>query len=177
MKVSYNRGADTMACLAAVKGGSTECEDGLVEEVKTITGFDIPENRVMPFDGAGSDDQGRSTPLGMAEFYRNVRSTDYGDAFYEALPVLGRSGTAANVEAKSPAAGKVHTKTGNRVVGNAAGQGIVLGNSFAGYVNAKSGKKVVVMIVVGNVPIASTDEFFDVVDDQGEMLVEIQQHY
>lgn len=175
MKVSYNRGADLMACLSAVKVGSKECPDGVAEEVKTITGFGIPKNGVFPQDGAGSDDQGRSTPLAMAQFYRKVRSTDYGDAFFEALPVLGRSGTAANVLEKSPAAGKVNTKTGNRVVGTPAGQGIVLGNSFAGYIRAKSGKKLTFMVAVGNVPIAGTPEFFKVVDDQARMVAEIQQ--
>ena len=177
MKVSYNRGADLMACLSAVKIGSKDCPDGVAEEVKTITGFGIPKNGVFPQDGAGSDDQGRSTPLAMAQFYRKVRPTDYGDAFFESLPVLGRSGTAANVLVKSPAAGKVNTKTGNRVVGTPAGQGIVLGNSFAGYIKAKSGKKLTFMIAVGNVPIASTPEFFKVSDDQAEMIAEIQQYY
>jgi D-alanyl-D-alanine carboxypeptidase/D-alanyl-D-alanine-endopeptidase (penicillin-binding protein 4) len=177
MKVSYNRGADLMACLSAVKVGSKDCLDGVAEEVKTITGFGIPKDLVFPQDGAGSDDQGRSTPLGMAEFYREVRTSDYGDAFFEALPVLGRSGTAANVLEKSPAAGKVNTKTGNRVVGTPAGQGIVLGNSFAGYIRAKSGKKLTFMIAVGNVPISGTPAFFKVVDDQGEMIERIQQYY
>jgi D-alanyl-D-alanine carboxypeptidase len=143
--------------------------------VKTVTGFGIPRNGVLPQDGAGSDDQGRSTPLAMAQFYRKARSTDYGDALFDALPVLGRSGTIANVLKKSPAAGKVHLKTGNRVVGTPAGQGIVLGNSLAGYINAKSGKKLTFMVAVGNVPISGTPEFFKVVDDQARMVAEIQQ--
>src|SRR5208282_5268771 len=33
LKVSYNRGADLMTCLSAVKVGSTDCADGLVPEV------------------------------------------------------------------------------------------------------------------------------------------------
>jgi D-alanyl-D-alanine carboxypeptidase/D-alanyl-D-alanine-endopeptidase (penicillin-binding protein 4) len=177
LKVSYNRGADLMTCLAAVKAGSTQCVDGLAEEVKTVTGFGIPKNGVIPMDGAGSDDQGRTTSLAMAEFYRKVRSTEYGDAFFEALPVLGRSGTIANVLKKSPAAGKVNLKTGNRVVSNAAGQGIVLGNSLAGYIKAKSGKRLTFMVVVGNVPISAPSEFFTVVDEQAEMVAEIQQYY
>ena len=34
IKVSYNRGADLMACLAAVKRGRPDCEAGLLEEVR-----------------------------------------------------------------------------------------------------------------------------------------------
>lgn len=84
-----------------------------------------------------------------------------------------RSGTIANVLKKSPAAGKVHLKTGNRAVGNGAGQGIVLGNSLAGYIDAKSGKKLTFMVAVDNVPISSPLEFFKVVDDQARMVATI----
>ena len=34
MKVSYNRGADLLTCLTAVKTGSTDCDDGLVCKVQ-----------------------------------------------------------------------------------------------------------------------------------------------
>ena len=72
MKISYNRGADLMTCLAAVKAGSTDCNQGLVAEVKTFTEFGVDKTDVFPFDGAGSSDQNRTTPAAMATFYRNV---------------------------------------------------------------------------------------------------------
>ena len=50
-------------------------------------------------------------------------------------------------------AGKVQLKTGNRVVGTAADQLIVLGNSLAGYIQTKSGRQVTFAITVDNVPI------------------------
>jgi hypothetical protein len=62
LKVSYNRGADLMTCLAAVKAGSTDCGKGLAAEVKTANALGVPSSSVIPFDGAGSDDQGRTTP-------------------------------------------------------------------------------------------------------------------
>jgi D-alanyl-D-alanine carboxypeptidase len=55
----------------------------------------------------------------------------------------------------SPAAGHAQIKTGNRVVGNPAGQIMVLGNSLAGYIQARSGRRVTVMIAVGNVPMTT----------------------
>jgi D-alanyl-D-alanine carboxypeptidase/D-alanyl-D-alanine-endopeptidase (penicillin-binding protein 4) len=173
LKVSYNRGADLMACLAAVKLGSTNCEDGMAAEVKTAAGLGVGRSGVIPFDGAGSDDHGRTTPAALATFLRRVAKTSYGKTLFRALPILGRDGTLANVETKSPVAGHAQIKTGNRVVPNAAGQIIVLGNSLAGYAQTRSGRHVVFMIAVGNVPIRRAEAFFAVVADQARMVVAI----
>jgi len=175
MKVSYNRGADLMTCLSAVKAGSTDCEQGLVEEVITFTGLGVPKTSVFPMDGAGSNDQGRSSPAALASFYRAATRTPYAQALFDSLPVLGKSGTLANVLPDSPAAGHAQVKTGNRVVGTPAGQMIVLGNSLAGYIQANSGRQVTFMIAVANVPISSIDEFLQITDDQARMVAAIQQ--
>lgn len=132
LKVSYNRGADLMTCLAAVKVGSTDCQQGLPAEMATITKLGIPSTSVFPLDGAGSDDQGRTTVAAMATFLRRAATTSYGSSLYEGLPVLGRSGTLANVLSKSPVAGHAQLKTGNRAVGSPANQLMLLGNSLAG---------------------------------------------
>ncbi len=175
LKVSYNRGADLMTCLAAVKAGSTDCPQGLALEVKTATELGVPSTSFFPFDGAGSDDQGRTTPTALAMFLRNVETTPYGTALFNALPVLGRSGTMANVLPNSAAAGRAQVKTGNRVMSTSAGQIIVLGNSLAGYVETKSGRQVTFMIAVGNVPISAPAEFEVITADQARMVVAIQQ--
>jgi serine-type D-Ala-D-Ala carboxypeptidase/endopeptidase (penicillin-binding protein 4) len=175
LKVSYNRGADLMACLAAVKIGSTDCLRGVAAEVKTATGLGVPPTSVFPFDGAGSNDQGRTTPAALATFLRRVANTSYGKTLFHALPILGRDGTLANVDSKSPAAGHAQVKTGNRVVGTPAGQSLVLGNSLAGYAQTKRGRRVVFMIAVGNVPINSLEAFLTVTADQADMVVAIQQ--
>ena len=175
MKVSYNRGADLMTCLAAVKLGSTDCEAGLVAEVKTATGLGVSSTSVFPFDGAGSNDQDRTTPAALATFLRRVVKTSYGKTLFGSLPILGRDGTLADVESKSPAAGHAQVKTGNRVVGTAAGQIIVLGNSLAGYAQTKSHRRVVFMVAVDNVPIRTPASFLAITNDQARMVVSIQQ--
>jgi D-alanyl-D-alanine carboxypeptidase len=175
LKVSYNRGADLMACLAAVKTGSTDCLQGVAAEVQTAASLGVPAASVFPFDGAGSDDKGRTTPAALATFLRRAAGTSYGNALFQALPILGRDGTLANVETNSPAAGHAQLKTGNRVVGTPADQIIVLGNSLAGYAQTKSGRHVVFMIAVDNVPISTAEEFLTVTDDQARMVVAIQQ--
>ena len=175
MKVSYNRGADLMSCLSAVKVGSTDCTKGIAASVDTFTGLGVPKTGAFPFDGAGSDDKSRSSPNALATFYRNVPQTPYGQTLIDALPVLGKSGTLANVLSDSPAAGHAQVKTGNRVVATPADQLIVLGNSLAGHIQTKSGQQVTFMIAVDNVPISGVPEFLTVTDDQGRMIEAIYQ--
>jgi D-alanyl-D-alanine carboxypeptidase/D-alanyl-D-alanine-endopeptidase (penicillin-binding protein 4) len=175
LKVSYNRGADLMTCLAAVRMGSTDCATGLAGEVKTATSLGVSPTSIFPFDGAGSNDQGRTTPAALSTLLRRVAKTSYGKTLFDALPILGRDGTLANVQPKSPAAGHAQVKTGNRVVGTPAGQIIVLGNSLAGYAQTRSGRRVVFMIAVGNVPVPTAEAFLAVTDDQARMVVAIQQ--
>jgi serine-type D-Ala-D-Ala carboxypeptidase/endopeptidase (penicillin-binding protein 4) len=124
MKVRYNRGADLMTCLSAVKTGSTDCEQGLVAKVQTFTELGVSETSVFPMDGAGSNDQGRSSPVALASFYRAATQTPYAQTLFDSLPVLGKSGTIANVLTDAPVAVHVQVKTGNRVVGTPADQTI-----------------------------------------------------
>ena len=175
MKVSYNRGADLMACLSAVKVDSTDCTKGVAAEVDTFTALGVSKTSAYPFDGAGSDDHSRSSPTALATFYKNARQTPYGQTLFDALPVLGKSGTIANVLSNSPAAGHAQVKTGNRAVGTPADQLILLGNSLAGYIQAKSGRRVTFMIAVGNVPLASPAAFLQVTEDQARMIEAIYQ--
>lgn len=175
LKTSYNRGADLMTCLSAVKMGSTNCTQGLVAEVKTITGLGVPDTSVFPQDGAGSDDQGRTTPAAMTAFLRAAAKTSYGPTLYNSLPDFDVNGTIAGVLPKSPAAGHAQVKTGNRIVETPAGQVIVLGNSLAGYINAKSGRRLTFMIVVGNVPISTPAEVEAITAQQARMVAAIQE--
>jgi D-alanyl-D-alanine carboxypeptidase/D-alanyl-D-alanine-endopeptidase (penicillin-binding protein 4) len=175
MKVSYNRGADLMTCLAAVRTGSTDCEQGLVAEVETFTGLGVSRTGAYPFDGAGSNDQSRATPAALASFYRAATTTPYAGALLDSLPILGVDGTLANVLVDSPVAGHAQIKTGNRAVGTAADQLILLGNSLAGYVQAASGRRLTTMIAVGNVPLDSVAAFEAVTADQARMVELIHQ--
>jgi D-alanyl-D-alanine carboxypeptidase/D-alanyl-D-alanine-endopeptidase (penicillin-binding protein 4) len=132
---------------------------------------------MFPFDGAGGDSENRGTPTAFATFYKQATGAPYGKVLFDSLPILGKDGTIANVLADSPAAGKVQMKTGNRVASTAAGQFIVLGNSLAGYIEAKSGRQLTFMVGVANVPIATTAEFEQVTGDQAQMTAAIQQAF
>jgi D-alanyl-D-alanine carboxypeptidase/D-alanyl-D-alanine-endopeptidase (penicillin-binding protein 4) len=175
LKVSYNRGADLMTCLAVVKAGSTNCSRGLVPEVKNAQGLGAPPSSVFPFDGAGSDDQGRTTPEALVALLRNAAGSPLGRTLRDAMHDLGRNGTLANVQARSPAAGRAQVKTGNRVVQDASGRTLVLGNSLAGYAETRSGRVVAFMIATGNVPISTPEGFETITNDQARMVAAIQQ--
>jgi len=176
MKISYNRGADLMTCLAAVKRNSTDCEQGLVAEVENFTALGVSKDAVFPFDGAGSNDQNRASPRALATFYKNATGAPYAQALFDSLPILGKDGSLANIQPDSPAAGKAQLKTGNRAAGPpTTGQTILLGNTLAGYVEGKSGRRFTVMIGVGNVPFTTIAEFVAVTDDQAKMVTAMQQ--
>jgi D-alanyl-D-alanine carboxypeptidase/D-alanyl-D-alanine-endopeptidase (penicillin-binding protein 4) len=180
-KTSHNPGAQLMTCLSAVKAGSRDCEDGLKQEFEVFTGLGVPAQSTFIFDGAGSDDHNRTTPDAMTEFLRAVDEQSYGEAFRSSLAIVGEEGTQAEALKDSPAVGKIRVKDGTRVIPTPAGQGIVLGKTLVGYVEAESGRRLVISIMVGNVPVASAQEIFPVVEsvtnDQGELAAEIQQRY
>jgi serine-type D-Ala-D-Ala carboxypeptidase/endopeptidase (penicillin-binding protein 4) len=180
-KTSHNPGADLMTCLSAVKAGSRDCEGGLNQEFEVFTGLSVSPECTFIFDGAGSDDHNRTTPGAMTKFLRAVDEQSYGEAFRSSLTILGEDGTEAQVEKNSPAVGKILVKSGTRVTGTPAGQGIVFGKTLVGYVEAESGRRLVFSIMVGNVPVSSAQEIFPVVEtvteDQGALASEIQQGY
>ncbi len=180
-KTSHNPGAQLMTCLSAVKAGSRDCEAGLEQEFEVFTGLGVSPESTFIFDGAGSDDHDRTTPDAMTKFLRAVDEQSYGKAFRTSLTILGVDGTEANVEKDSPSTGKILVKSGTRVTGTTAGQGIIFGKTLVGYVEAESGRRLAFSIMVGNVPVSSAQEIFPVVEsvteDQGAIAAEIQQGY
>lgn len=94
-----------------------------------------------------------------------------------ALPPAAATSRRTRSAPNSSAAGHAQVKTGNRVVGTPADQLIVLGNSLAGTIRAKSGRSLTFMIAVGNVPVATPAEFLTITDEQAQMIVAIQQSY
>lgn len=180
-KTSHNPGAQLMTCLSAVKAGSRDCEGGLKREFEIFTGLGASPESTFIFDGAGSDDHNRTTPDAMTKFLRAVEEQPYGKAFRSSLTILGVDGTEAQVEKGSPSAGKILVKSGTRVTGTPAGQGIVFGKTLVGYVEAESDRRLAISIMVGDVPVSSAQEIFPIVEnvteDQGALAAEIQQGY
>jgi D-alanyl-D-alanine carboxypeptidase/D-alanyl-D-alanine-endopeptidase (penicillin-binding protein 4) len=177
LKISYNRGADLMVCLAAVKSGSRNCADGLTTILKLLARHGLAESGTYVFDGAGSDDNGKTTPSDLATFLREIVTEPWGLSLRDGMAVLGVDGTQAQNGAGTPAVGHIRVKDGARVVGSAAGQGIALANTQAGYIDAKSGRKLVYGVFVNNAPFTSVEGFLANREDVATIVVAIQQGY
>jgi D-alanyl-D-alanine carboxypeptidase/D-alanyl-D-alanine-endopeptidase (penicillin-binding protein 4) len=84
------------------------------------------------------------------------------NAFYEAMPILGRDGTLAKaVESTNPARGHVRAKTGTYYLENElTGKTILTSKALAGYMETAHDRKLIYCIFVNNVPIrtASGDD-------------------
>lgn len=181
LHTSHNPGADLMACLSAVKAGSRDCEDGVAQEFEVATGLGVPADSLFLLDGAGSVEFSRVTPDAMTTFLRAVYEQSYGEAFRSSLAELGINGDVAQVEADSPAAGYIQVKSGTRATPTPAGQGLLTGRTVVGYVEAESGRQLVIAVMVGGVPVSSVANLFStletVTNDQGALAAEIQQAY
>lgn len=175
LKVSYNRGADLFACLLAVSAGSRSCLDGLAPVMETIGGLGVSADSTFLFDGAGGDEADRTTPRDMTAFLRSVPVAPYGESFADGLPILGRDGSLARTLVGSPAAGHVFAKTGTRAGTSPTGATLMTGQTFVGYIDAVSGRRLAFSLMVNNVPLRTFDDIFRVFSDQGEMAEALQQ--
>jgi D-alanyl-D-alanine carboxypeptidase/D-alanyl-D-alanine-endopeptidase (penicillin-binding protein 4) len=177
LKVSYNRGADLMVCLLAVKRGSTDCEEGLQSIAANNTALGVPPQTTFAFDGAGSDDRDRTSPIAATTFLRNVYSQSYGQSFYDGLPIFGVDGTLAQTGMGSPAAGKIRAKTGNRVAFLESGGGIAGAQTRIGYIEAASGRQLVYADLIRDIPLDEPTDIFHVDEDMTAVETAIQQGY
>ncbi len=174
-KVGYDRGADLMICLAAVKAGETTCPAGIDVLVNTIQGLGVAPGTTFAFDPAGSDERDRSTPASMTTFLRAVSFESYGDVFRDAMANLGVDGSLAKTLVNSPARGKVAATIGVRAGFTQAGQGLVTGQTAAGYMTAASGRELVFAIYVNNVPVAAAPDLAPIVASTGRLMEIFQQ--
>jgi D-alanyl-D-alanine carboxypeptidase/D-alanyl-D-alanine-endopeptidase (penicillin-binding protein 4) len=177
LKVSYNRGADLMVCLAAVKAGSRDCGEGLAQVLKLLARHGVSSTGTYVFDGAGSSGNSRTTPADLASFLGKITSTPWGAAIHDGMAVLGVDGSQALNGAGSPAAAHVRIKDGDMVAGSAAGQLVALATTQAGYIDARSGRRLVYSLMVNNIPFLSITDYSAARADVAAVVVAIQQGY
>ncbi|TCK35033.1 D-alanyl-D-alanine carboxypeptidase/D-alanyl-D-alanine-endopeptidase (penicillin-binding protein 4) [Paraburkholderia sp. BL8N3] len=170
-KVSYNIGADTSLMLFGLAAnGSTTVAGALAAEQNVLsTQFKIAPSDLHFIDGSGGGETtatGRSITTLLAGMTRRTAYT----AYFDALPILGVDGSLSFVtdfEADptlAGAKGQVHAKTGTYVSGPPL---TLKGQALAGYMNARSGRQLVFMLAVNNVPISSINDVLAVFQDEG----------
>lgn len=95
-------------------------------------------------DGLGGDWGDLFSPDFMCSYLVYWSTRPDFDAFLRALPVLGKDGSLAKIQTRSPAAGHVFAKTGTYVHADLLNDRLVLNSKgLAGYVFTKSGGRVV----------------------------------
>lgn len=180
LKISYNRGADLMVCLVAVKNRSRTCTDGLAAEVKTIGALGVSPQSTIVYDGAGSEDNGRTSPADEATFLRRLLGVPWGHYVHDGMAILGVDGTQAMNGVGTPAAGKVRIKDGTRLIGSPSGQVYLPAKTQVGYIEAKSGRHLVYGVFLNDIPATAESSFetFQTADrDEASIVEAIQASY
>ncbi|MGZ0713121.1 D-alanyl-D-alanine carboxypeptidase/D-alanyl-D-alanine endopeptidase (plasmid) [Coraliomargarita sp. W4R53] len=180
MKISYNRGAQTLICRLAADSGSTDCDDGMAVagEIWRDAGLDTTGASLV--DGSGLDGN-FVTAKNAAQVQRLLTERPDRELWRDTLPIMGVDGSLTTVQADSESAGKVFAKTGTLVAGDAFnGRLRIVTKTLGGVMDAESGRTLLFTVIMNN-SFASYDTFIDVVfqanDDVGAIAAAIQQAY
>lgn len=167
-KVSYNIGADTSLLLYGLTQGADDMQSALAAEKKNLrANYGIHPGEYSFVDGSGG---GPTSALNsavtrfLAEMYARPAFRKYFDSF----PILGVDGSLATVTdfesepTLAPAKGRIHAKTGTFIEDS-----LIKAQAFAGYINARSGRRLAYQLVVNNVPFTTIDDVIQVFQDEG----------
>jgi D-alanyl-D-alanine carboxypeptidase len=176
LKVSYNIGADTSLLLYGLTHGADNMNAALAaEQTNLAANYGIPKEQYAFVDGSGGGTT-TATNTAVTKFFTDMTSRPSFPAFFDALPTLALNGSLSfvtNFTADSTlagATGRVHAKPGTWVEGSASGSGLMLkGQALGGYVEARSGKKLIFQLVVNEVPISGVTDIIQVFQDQGKI--------
>ncbi len=140
-KVSQNLHAE-LALRAVGRGrrnvGSSEA--GLEEVKEFLEEAGVPPQSYSFHDGSGLARLNLVTPAAVVQLLRYMWHTPQHDAWLSLLPVGGEDGTLSSRFGESPAAGRVHAKTGS----------LSHVSALSGYIERKDGKWVVFSILANN---------------------------
>jgi len=114
---------------------------GFALERRLLTRAGLDLRGASQQDGLGTE--AYFTPDFMVHYLAWAHAQRWFDALYRALPVMGVDGTLFNIENDSPAAGKVHAKTGSWGTDDLLNDsGIVTAKGLAGYMTTRRGHHV-----------------------------------
>ncbi len=177
MKVSHNPGADTCVLLMAVKNGKKTMAEGLAIEGEFLKKAGVAPEAVIINDGQGSAGADFIAPSATVTLLRYMSKRPDFKEFFEMLPVMGVDGTLATLMTKSPVRGKAQAKTGTHGGPNLLNSGMWVSRALAGYMTAKSGRKLVYDIVVSNVPASGMKDMQSISMKHGKALELIYDRY
>jgi len=179
LKVSMNRGADTLVFLLAVKEDRTAFEDGLQAIRPFLKQIGVEPGAVSLADGRGNERADLFSPRSVVALLRGMAAGPDFAAYLDALPILGVDGTEfMSLPATSPALGKIAAKSGTTIAGDLLNQEyLLLGKADAGYMTARSGRELVWAVYVNDVLSADLNELLGVGADIGAIAEAIYEHH
>lgn len=177
MKISYNRGAQTLICRLAVSAGQSTCNAGMgvAADIWQEAGLDTLGASLL--DGSGLDGN-YITPKNAVDIQSLMAERPDADEWRATLPILGVDGSLATVQADSPAAGKVFAKTGTLVGGDLFNGRLRLGTkTLGGVMDTQKGRHLAFTIIVNQGFYEGVEGVFEANDDVGKVAALIQQAY
>lgn len=155
LKVSQNMHANYYIMLLALSDNSTSYYAGMAKEGEILRSLGFDTKEVALGDGAGGDRVDHVSPRAAALLLTLIGKQPYAEKYVKAQPILGVDGTLANnCKAGNPGCGHVYAKTGTSPWLDLLNcQNYLLAKGLAGYVDAKSGKRLVFAEYVNNVPL------------------------
>lgn len=184
LKVSYNRGAQTMICLLAVEDGSYdpqqppghECDGGLTRAAELWAEAGLDTTTASLIDGSGLDGN-LVTPANQTQLQMIMATRPDADRWRATLPILGVDGSLATVQTGSPAVGKVFAKTGTLAGADLFNRRSRLATkALGGVMDAESGRHLAFTIILNNGFAADINGVFEANDDVGAVAASLQQN-
>ena len=179
LKVSQNMHANYYVMLLALSDNKTGYYDGMAKEAKALKSLGLDTSALALGDGAGGDRVDRTSPRTAAQLLALVNKRPYAAAFIKAQPILGVDGTlAGHCRPGNPGCGHVYAKTGTGPwLDYINEQSLLYAKGLAGYVDTKSGKRLVFAEFVNNVPLTEGVTTTTVGTDLGSIAGLIYEYY
>jgi D-alanyl-D-alanine carboxypeptidase/D-alanyl-D-alanine-endopeptidase (penicillin-binding protein 4) len=178
-KVSMNQHADLLIMLLALKAGETSFAAGMNQIRVFLEDIGLDPGLVSLSDGRGNEYTDLFSPRTVAQLLFLMTRQDDSVPYFDSLSILGVDGSETiTVPADSPVAGNARAKSGTTLdVDLMNERQIVMTRALAGYMTAKSGRDLIFAIYVNDVPIASIDDLFTILEEQGTMVEIIFEQY
>jgi len=177
MKISYNRGAQTLICRLAVAAGSTDCSDGLAEAGTLWKAAGLTISGAMLIDGSGLPGN-KITANNQVQLESIMAKRSDAAQWRSTMPKLGIDGSLATVQKGKPAAGKVIGKTGTLAAEDGFNKRYFLPTkALGGYITTKSGRHFAFAIMVNSSVFTDVAGLFAANEDVGKVAASIQQRY
>lgn len=175
LKVSQNLHADVMPyILGAIVGHAAQNIDqaGFNLERRFLEKAGLGLSGASQSDGEGASEAAFFTPDFVVHYLAFMHRQKVFPQFFAGLPVLGRDGTLAHAERRSPAAGHIFAKTGTFFYYDKLNRNnMVTGKGLAGYLTTADGRHLAFAIYANHVSVPAGDDSIDRI--AGRALVEI----